>query len=136
MRTSANVYNIHTERLCMSEPIEHSRQQLMLHYLACYLLYAIIIVLNVVLVFGVLPQAILALLGATLGPHSANSAIYLFSMMLIGLASFALVIGSEIYLRKGVERGLLMRRFLRLIIPLLIIGAALVGLRAWGISQL
>jgi hypothetical protein len=72
----------------------------------------------------------LALLAAFLQRSQANRLIYLASMTLLGLGLFILVMGAEPYLRNGVERDQLRRRFFRLAWPLLIAGAVGLLVRA------
>jgi hypothetical protein len=68
-------------------------------------------------------NAVLALLAAFMGRNQANRLIYLASMALLGLALFILVMAAGPYLRSGLERQQLMRRFRKLAIPLVIAGA-------------
>jgi hypothetical protein len=49
--------------------------------------------------------------------------IYLASMAVLGLGAFILVMAAEPYLRGGLHRQQLMRRFRKLAIPLVIVGA-------------
>jgi hypothetical protein len=94
-----------------------------LTYVACYALYATLIALGIVDIVLIWRRTVLALLEA-FTPHStANRLIYLASMGLLGLAVFILIMGAEPYLRNGVRRHELVRRFLRLAVPLVIVGA-------------
>jgi hypothetical protein len=68
-------------------------------------------------------NAILALLAAFMGRSQANRLIYLASMALLGLGLFILVMAAGPYLRSGLERQQLMRRFRKLAIPLVVAGA-------------
>ena len=92
-------------------------------YLACYALYIGLIIPGTIAVFLFWRNAILALLAAFLGRSQANRLIYLASMTLLGLGLFILVMAAGPYLRSGVERQQLLRRFRKLAIPLVIAGA-------------
>ena len=92
-------------------------------YLLCYLLYAVVLVLAYVVAFVIWRPAILALTAAVFGPSRINRAVYLTGVILVGGAMMILVLGAEPYLRTGVERGQLLRRFARLAVPLVIAGA-------------
>ena len=91
-------------------------------YLACYALYIGLLIPGTIVVFLFWRNAILALLAAFLGRSQANRLIYLASMTLLGLGLFILVMAAEPYLRKGLERQQLLRRFRKLAIPLVIAG--------------
>lgn len=92
-------------------------------YLACYALYIGLIIPGTVAVFLIWRNAILALLAAFMSRSQANQLIYLASMVLLGLGAFILVMAAGPYLHSGVERRQLMRRFRKLVIPLVIAGA-------------
>ena len=92
-------------------------------YLACYALYIGLIIPGTVTVFLMWRNAILALLAAFMARSQANRLIYLASMTLLGLGLFILVMAAGPYLRSGVERQQLLRRFRKLAIPLVIAGA-------------
>src|SRR5215213_1050442 len=91
-------------------------------YLACYALYIGLIIPGSIAVLLIWRNAVLALLAAFLGRSQANRLIYLASMALLGLGLFILVMAAGPYLRSGVERQQLMRRFRKLALPLLIAG--------------
>ena len=92
-------------------------------YLACYALYIGLIIPGTILVFLLWRRAILAMLATFMPRSQANDLIYLASMVLLGLGAFILVIAAESYLRNGMKRRQLMRRFWKLAIPLVIAGA-------------
>ena len=92
-------------------------------YLACYALYIGLIIPGTIAVFLIWRSAILALLAAFMARSQANQLIYLASMALLGLGAFILVMAAEPYLRKGMERRQLLRRFRQLAIPLVIAAA-------------
>lgn len=95
-------------------------------YLACYALYIGLIIPATLAVFLIWRSAILVMLAAFLPRSQVNQLIYLASMLLLGLGAFILVMAAEPYLRNGVERQQLMRRFRKLAVPLVI--AAALGL--------
>ena len=64
------------------------------------------------------PDTILALIGVTLGATPANRAIFMISLILMGLGSLIVALAAETYLREGVRRGQLVERFLRLALPI------------------
>jgi hypothetical protein len=105
----------------------HQRWQ---HYVGCYLLFALLLVLDIaaLLIWRV---TILVLLGTFIGPSPANSSIYDFSMVVLGIALFGLIIAAEPYLRNGVKQGRLLYRFARLAVPLGLFGMLGLLLGAW-----
>jgi thiosulfate reductase cytochrome b subunit len=94
-----------------------------LAYLACYALYALLIAGGIAILFLVVRPAVLALISALLGSSQANRIVYLASITLLGLGLFILVMAAEPYLRNGVERRQLLRRFIRIAAPVVIVGA-------------
>jgi hypothetical protein len=92
-------------------------------YVACYALYIGLIIPGTITVFLIWRNAIVAMIRRFLAGNQANQLIYLASMALLGLGAFILVMAAEPYLRSGVERRQLMRRFRKLAIPLVIAGA-------------
>ena len=92
-------------------------------YLACYALYIGLIIPGTIAVLLIWRSAILAMLAAFMARSQANRLIYLASMALLGLGGFILIMAAEPYLRNGMERRRLMRRFRKLAIPLVIAGA-------------
>jgi len=87
-------------------------------YLACYALYIVLIIPGTIAVLLLWRSAILVMLAAFLGRSQANRLIYLTSMLLLGLGAFILVMAAGPYLRTGLRRRQLMRRFRKLAIPL------------------
>jgi hypothetical protein len=96
------------------------RKPTRLEYLACYALYFLLIVAGVATLFLVMRPAILALIAALLGQSRANRIVYLAAIALSGLGLFILVMTAEPYLRNGVERGQLARRFIRIAAPVVV----------------
>ena len=107
----------------------HLRRPTLWHYLACYGLYAVLLVLCYA-AFWILRSTIEVLLSYALRRSPAFEWVYLSTSLLVGLALFAVVIAGEAYLRTGVRRGSLSRlvsRFARLAVPLaLVVGLGMV----------
>jgi hypothetical protein len=108
------------------EKIEPAKWPTLGGYLACYALYIGLIIPGTIAVFLIWRRAILAMLATFMPRSQANELIYLASMTLLGLGAFILVIAAEPYLRDGMKRRELMRRFWKLAIPLVIAGAVAV----------
>jgi len=98
------------------------KRPVLLDYLLCYGLYALLIICGVVVVFVIWPSAILAMIAAFMGRSQANRIVYMALMLLLGLGLFILVMAAEPYLRHGMERRQLLRRFGRLALPVVIAG--------------
>ena len=79
---------------------------------------------------------ILALLAAFMGRSSANRLIYMLGILFVGVSLFVLVMAAEPYLRTGVPRRQLLRRFVRLAAPLAIAGGLGLLLLAISMAQL
>ena len=92
-----------------------------LAYLACYSLYGLLLVCSVVTLL-IWRVTILLMIATRIGVSSVNGSIYTVSMIVIGLSLFMLVIAAEPYLRNGVKRGQLMRRFARVALPVAVAG--------------
>jgi hypothetical protein len=65
------------------------------------------------------------------GLSSASGSIYTVSLIVIGISLFMLVIAAEPYLRNGVKRGQLMRRFVRAALPVITAGMLGLLLSCW-----
>ena len=116
----------------MTQRIQLTRRQRLLRYLACYVVYVLILALGVVVVFVIWSQAIL-IVQAVFFPDSAwNHFLYLLSMVLLGLGVFILVMAAEPYLRTGVPKCQLVKRSVRLLVPLGLLG--LVGVLVQVVS--
>lgn len=96
-------------------------------YAAVYTLFAVILVLAYA-IFWIWRQTLLLLLQVFLPENYGNRSILLFSMVLIALGLFVVVLSAEPYLRKAIQsrQGDLVRRFLRIALPLA--GLCAVGL--------
>ena len=101
-----------------------------LGYVACYGLYALLLVGSVVTLL-IWRTTILLLISGLIGLSPVNGSIYAISMIVIGLGLFMLVIAAEPYLRNGVKRGQLMRRFARVALPVLAGGLLGLLIGAW-----
>lgn len=101
-----------------------------LGYVICYGLYALLLALDmtVLLIWRV---TILVLIATLIGPGPANSSVYDFSLIMLGLVLFGLIIAAEPYLRNGVKQGLLLYRFACLAIPLGLFGLLGLLLGMW-----
>ena len=85
-------------------------QPTVVEYVACYGLYAVLLVLCYVL-FLVWKEMFILLLSALSHNNFSNTALYGLIVVLIGLVLFVVAMGSEPYLRTGVARGKLLQRF-------------------------
>ena len=110
-----------------------NEQPTWLAYLACYTLYILLIIGGAATLFIVLRPALLALIDMLLGDSRANRIVYLGSITLLGLGLFILVMAGEPYLRNGVERHQLLRRFIRLAAPVVV--AAVMGSLVLAIAE-
>lgn len=117
----------------MPEANDASRRQRAQAYLLCYGLYLLLLALAVLALF-IWRSTILALIGALMGRGAANSLIYFGSLTLMGFLLFLLIIGGEPYLRGGVEQRQLLRRFIRLAVPLVVAIVLAVLLRGLAVA--
>ena len=108
----------------MAESSTPSRGRTVRDYFLCYALYVVLIALAYVVLFVIWRQTIISLIGVTLGARTQSSAAYLFPMFLMGLGMFVLIMAAEPYLRTGIPRGKVVRRFGRMAIPLVVAGVA------------
>jgi hypothetical protein len=92
-----------------------------LAFTGCYAVYVLVIALSVV-DFLIVRAAAGAIAGYLVRDITLNQLIYAAPQFVFGLVLFALVIGGEPYLRNGVQKGALIGRGLRLIVPLVILG--------------
>ena len=113
--------------------IQPKKQPTWLEYLACYGLYLLLIVGGAATLFLVMRPALLALIVMLLGQSRANRIVYLAAITLLGLGLFILVMAAEPYLRNGVARRQLLRRFIRLASPVVV--AAILGLLILAIGE-
>ena len=106
------------------ERTEHRRHQLLVSYGACYTLYAVVFALAVAVLL-LWRTTVLALSAAVLGESDLAPLLYGAVMALLGFGLFVLTLAAEPYLRTGIRRRQLRRRFARLAVPLAI---------AWGLG--
>ncbi|MBA3943258.1 MAG: hypothetical protein H0X37_01695 [Herpetosiphonaceae bacterium] len=119
----------------MPQATSPSRREQMLAYLVCYGLLLLLLALSI-LVFFVWRAAILAMIAAFMGRSPANSLVYLVPMTLLGIVLFLFIMAAETYLRTGVERRQLRRRFTRFVVPLIIALVVALLLRTLAIFKL
>lgn len=89
-------------------------------YLACYALYALLLVLCY-LVFVIWLQTIQLVLPLVDENQDPGPALLGLGAIVVGLSLYLLVLVAEPYLRGGVPKGQLRARFLRLAGPLVVI---------------
>ena len=94
-------------------------------YVLCYSLWVVLLVLSLA-VIAIWRITVVDLLAVVIDDSFANRALYQLTMLFLGIGAFVLVIGAEAYLRTGVPRRQVWRRFARLAVPLAI--AAVLGL--------
>ena len=97
-----------------------------IEYVACYGLYALLLVLCYVLFLAWKDMAS-QLLSTVSGNNYSNTAFYALIVVLIGLALFVVAMISEPYLRSGVARGKLIPRFA-------MVAGMLIGFIALGLA--
>ena len=119
----------------MESNSQPSRSQRALRYAACYLLLFLLLVLGYVVFAMIWRSTLMALIVAfsdetDVDARFRGGAIYLFSMVLLMLGFFIGILAGEPYLRAGAERGVLLRRFARLALPLAAIGVLGILLQA------
>ncbi len=111
-------------------------RQRLLRFLACYLLYTLLLALAVVAVFVIWPTTMITVLAVFNAGSRWNHFLYLVSMLLLGTSLFILVMAAEPYLRNGIQRRQLLRRFARLVVPVGIIGLLGVLLQVVSLAML
>lgn len=99
----------HTGQWIERHPPPLTRHEV-LPYIACYLLYALLVALSVA-VFLSWKQVILALIAAFIEDTSFQRFIYLSSWLFLGLLFGAATLAAERYLRGGIPQQQLLRRF-------------------------
>src|SRR5690349_20394527 len=101
----------------MSNSSGVDRQPSAKDYLLCYALWVVLFVLGLT-AFVAWREAIIALIQLVNPQSFANTAIQEVLLIFVVIGVFAVLVGSEPYLRGGVERGRLMPRFMRIATPL------------------
>jgi hypothetical protein len=105
-------------------------------YLLCYLLFLLLgaLLYYDVFVIGVAALRLLAPLMFRGGRCCPENALFSFAFLGMGIGGFVWVMAAEPYLRHGVERGDLRRRFTRLAVPLVVAG--LLGTLFWFLASM
>lgn len=93
-------------------------------YAVCYGLFGVLLALCY-FTFVAWQQAITLVVGVVLDRSEGVQAVLGLGAVFVGMGLFVFVMSAEPYLRRGVERGILRSRFVRLLLPLL--GALLLG---------
>ena len=88
-----------------------------LAYVACFVLWLVIVVMSVATLF-VVRETVVPLLSLLVGPTQWTQFIILIGTLLSGMVLVVVALGAEPYLRHGLERGQLMRNFAQLAVPL------------------
>lgn len=96
-------------------------------------LFLVLLFVGYLAIFVIWREALLAMLAVVLqGRHwSISRLFYMLGIVVFAVVGFVFLLASEPYLRGGVERHDLRRRFLRLLLPLVAI--TLIGMLVRGI---
>jgi hypothetical protein len=89
-------------------------------YVLCYAFYAVLLALSYV-VFVIWSQTILLALGAFVDGPEQIPALWGVGLIVVGFSAYLLLLVAEPYLRGGVQKRQLQRRFLRIAGPLVAI---------------
>lgn len=92
-------------------------------YAVCYVLWLVIVAISVAALF-VFRETAVPLLSLIVGPTPWAQAIILLGTMVSGIVLVVVALGAEPFLRYGVERGQLMRNFVLLALPLMLVCGA------------
>jgi hypothetical protein len=111
------------------------RSPAQLKYVACYSLYGLLLIGSIVTLL-IWRVVILLLIATMIGLSPANGSIYAVSLIVIGIGLFMLMIAVEPYLRNGVKRGQLMRRFVRVALPVITLGMLGLLLSSWMLRMI
>jgi len=93
-------------------------------YVLCYTLFAVLMGLSIVVIFGIWNNTLGMLVKRYVEKPWAFNAYQNFGLIGLTVLGFMLVMAAEPYLRHGVERNQLLQRFGRLALPLVLAGAA------------
>ncbi len=99
-----------------------NRSPRLVDYLGCYALFGLLLVIGYFAVFVIWRGTIVLLLETFIGANRINPSLYMLSMLFLGMALFVIVLGAEHYLRTGIPKRLVLNRFLRLAVPLVLFG--------------
>ena len=100
-------------------------------YVLCYALFAALIALVVYVVFIIWRYAIDDLVHRFVEKTWAYNAFQNFGLLGLTIVGFVLVMAAEPYLRHGIARHEVLRRFGKLALPIVIAGAAGLLLQVW-----
>jgi hypothetical protein len=114
--------------------IQEHKQRLVAQYLACYALFTTVLALTVFVVFGIWRNTLTLLVVRYVEKSWAYNAYQNFGLIALTILGFILVMTAEPYLRDGVARKQLMKRFGKLAILLVVAGVA--GLLLQVLAQL
>jgi len=92
-------------------------------YAVCYVLWLVIVAISVAALF-VFRETVVPLLSLIVGPTPWAQAIILLGTMVSGIVLVVVALGAEPFLRYGMERGQLMRNFVLLALPLVLVCGA------------
>jgi hypothetical protein len=112
--------------------IQEHKQRLVAQYLACYALFTTVLALTVFVVFGIWRNTLILLVVRYVEERWAWT--YQLGLIALTILGFILVMIAEPYLRDGVARKQLMKRFGKLAILLVVAGVA--GLLVQVLAQL
>ncbi len=110
----------------MSDTVKTTQRSSLRDQIACYVLYALLVVIAFYAAFVLWPNALVGILAVTVENRYVPRAVYPFFMLVVGIAWFIFLLTALPYLRNGVRRQRFWSRFARLAIPLAII--VLIGL--------
>jgi hypothetical protein len=111
--------------------VDRSQQRPASQYVLCYTLFAVIIVLSVFVIFLIWRPAIDMLVDRYVAKDWAKNAYQNFGYILMTLFGFVIVMVAEPYLRTGVVKNQLIKRFGKIALPLVIAGVAGLLLQVW-----
>jgi hypothetical protein len=112
--------------------VDRSQQRPASQYVLCYALFAVIIVLSVYVIFFIWRPAIDLLVVRYIEKTWAYNAYRNFGYILMTLFGFVIVMVAEPYLRTGVVKNQLVKRFGKIALPLVIAGVAGLLLQVWA----
>src|SRR5215218_2470791 len=91
--------------------MSQQQQRLIARYLACYALFTTVIALSILVIFGIWRNTITMLVVRYVEKPWAYNAYQSFGLIALTILGFILVMTAEPYLRDGVARKQLMKRF-------------------------
>lgn len=112
--------------------IEQDQRRPVAQYVLCYTLFAVLMALSIVVIFGIWNNTLAMLVKRYVEKPWAYNAYQNFGLIGLTVLGFVLVMAAEPYLRHGVERNKLLPRFGKLALPLVLAGAAGLLLQIWA----